>query len=133
MRYNPETYALTQSDVDKLCGKFIRWVEKDSSLTIAQFMEEEKISYSFFKEAASRSKQFDDIQQMGRAKLFTRWLARGMTKKAMTSANEKIVMRYLRMYDMDGLDVEAQLRGAANAAQKVTEMEYLKQSYSDKK
>jgi len=103
---NPIKLNVSQEYLDTLCESMISWCQLETSLTISQFQEEYGLSYFYLKTFCQLNEKVKKCFEIMKAVLCNRWLKLAMDKDNMPPHQAKVLMRYLRLYDSHGLDVE---------------------------
>ena len=124
---------VTPDYLDDLCDSMLEWAELDDAYTIPQFLRFKGIGYSYMKHFCYKSElvrnTFDIVQSI----LHTRWFNLAMTKDELPAHRSKVLMRYLRLYDGHGLDIEKTMRESALNAETEADMRRVAQNYANEK
>ena len=84
------------------------WVEKEDSFVISQFLSERGISWTVFKELLQSHEDLQEEFDIIIARLHVRWFHLGMNSKELPSHKQKILSRYLKVYDNHGYYQESE-------------------------
>ncbi len=125
---------VTPDYLDDLCDCMLEWAKGDEdAYTIPQFLRLKGIGYSYMKHFCYQSELVRNTFDIVQAILHTRWFNLAMNKNEIPPHRAKVLMRYLRLYDGHGLDVEKTMREAALDANTEADMRRVAQNYAREK
>ena len=120
---------VSQEYVETLCEKMLEWVKKEDAYTIPQFLQWKGIGYPYLKYIVHTNPQACNTFEVMKAILNNRWLHMAMSKDELPPHRAKVLMRYLRLYDSHGLDVEEESRKQIVEAETKQQMQFLAEQY----
>lgn len=127
--------SVSQEYIDALCTHMDEWSQKDNSLTIGQFQKAHGISFFYLKACGNVSEKVKKSFDLMKAVMHTRWLDMALDKDNLPPHMSKVLMRYLRLYDDYGLDIELQSRkevASAGAPRSISIEDYAKEQIDDR-
>lgn len=116
--------------LEDVCIWMLEWAERDDAYTIPQFLQWKGIGYSYLKHFCYQSEKVRNTFDIMKSMLHVRWLDLAMTKDEIPPHRAKVLMRYLRLYDCHGLDVEKTIRQASLDANTEADMRRVAQNYA---
>ncbi len=116
--------------LDSVCERMREWAKKKDSYTIPQFLELEDLSYPFLKYFIYKSNKVMNTFEVVKATLCNRWLDLVMGKGPISPSKAAVLMRFLRLYDSHGMDMETQARGEVASAEIRAEAQYQAENYA---
>ena len=113
-----------------LCEWMQEWRVKDDSYTVPQFLRWKGIGYNYMKYFCYQSEVVNNNFEILKATLHSRWINLAMTKDEIPSHRAKVLMRYLRLYDSHGLDVEKSMKEALHESAIIADMQRTADNYA---
>ena len=104
----------------------LEWVEDPEAYVFTQFLSKYGIGYNFFKFMEYNDDRISNAFEVVKAKLHNRWIKLALEEKNMPIHKSKVLMRYLRLYDSHGLDIEFRLKTAIAEAEVIGDMKRYK-------
>ncbi len=120
--------------LDSLCEWMLEFAEKEDSLIIPQFLALKGIGYPFLKYFVSVSPKVANSFEIMKSKLCNRWLSKGLTMDNLSPHMAKVMIKYIRLYDSHGFDLEQEARQQIAVAEKTAEVKtIIAENYQDAK
>lgn len=116
--------------IESLGEWMLKWVKKPDAYTISQFLQYKGIGYPYFKYFIYEYPQLHNIYEVVKSILCNRWLKMALQQKDIPQHRAKVLMRYLRLYDSHGFDMEQEARQNVAAAEKTAELNYITENYA---
>jgi hypothetical protein len=126
-------YQVSIEYLETLCEWMIEWAEKEDSLIFPQFLTKRGIGYSYFNYFRHICPRVNNIYEVIISKLCTKWLRIGMTTKDMPQHQQKLLSRYIRIYDQLAFETETEARKIVAEAKTQKECEFFAENYSKQK
>ncbi len=126
---------VTVSDeyLEIVCDWLEKWSEHKDSWIIAQFLKKHGIGWSYFKHFISISPKLENIFEVTIAGLCEKWLLYAMKKDEMPRHMQKILMKYLRVYDNHAYAVDLEAKKEIAREEIIpSHTEYVKEDYTKK-
>ena len=119
--------------LDSLCEWMLEWVKRDDARTVSQFLQWKGIGYPFFNYIKHISPRVHNTFEVMKSILCNRWIHMAMTEDKIPSHRVKLLMRYVRLYDTHGYDMEIEARQQVAEAEKKVECDYFAENYAREK
>jgi hypothetical protein len=124
---------VSEEYLESLCEWMMEWVKKDDALTVSQFLQCKGIGYPFFNYMKYQSPKVHNTFEVMKSILCNRWFHMAMTKETLPPHRAKLLMRYIRLYDSHGYEMELDARKTVAEAEKKVEVEYFAENYAREK
>ena len=121
---------VTPDYLEDLCEWMQYWSKQEDSYTVPQFLQWKGIGYHYMKYFCYQSEKVNNSFEVMKSVLHTRWLDLAMTKDEIHHHRAKVLMRYLRLYDSHGLDVEKSMKEALQDAAILADMKRTAENYA---
>jgi len=99
-------YKVSAEYLESVTENLLEFADHPESWIVAQFLEKEKIGWKQFKSLMSIDEALHNAFEVTISKLCAKWLKRGLFSEKNTRLQEQLIMRYVRLYDNHGMDVE---------------------------
>ncbi len=96
--------------IERIGTALEKWAENESHMIIAEFCSEFGIGYNYLKHFVWTYPRLANIYETTLSTLCVRWLKYARDKDNLSSHMAKIVLRYLRAYDLHARDQEIEAR-----------------------
>lgn len=116
--------------LDSVVEWMFEWASKEDALSVPQFLQERGIGYPYLKYFCSISEKVNNTFEIVKSVLHNRWLHKAMTTNELPVHQQKLVTRYIRLYDGHGLDVERDMKEKVEETRVRTEMNVLAENYA---
>lgn len=126
---HPKEIGTSEEYRQALPDFMLEWAKSKKSLTIPQLLEEIGIGYSYFKYLCDCYPPIDVAFEMIKNTLFNRWLAMGLKEDKLPPHKMKLIARYIRLYDLDGLDTEDKSKATIAREAVKAELDYVREEY----
>lgn len=123
------TVSVSPEYLDSLCEWMEEWSKDENSYIIPQFLQKHGIGYPYLKYFVEQSPKVCGYFEVMKATLCNRWLDLSLKKDNLPPHRTKVLMRYLRIYDSHGFDMEQQSKEQIAAASKEAETKYIIENY----
>lgn len=118
--------------IDSLCEWMLEWAQKDTSLTIPQFQQERGICNFYINYFKANKPKFLKCLEITKAVLCNRWMMMGMNSEKMAPHKEKIMNRYIRLYDTYSRDLDREFKQAIAEVTPQVQKVYYTESFADR-
>ncbi len=132
--------SVSKEYIETVCEWLETWSNEETSWTIPQFLKKHGIGWSYFKGMMEIDPLLHNRFQITIATLHDKWISYAFEKKELPFHLQKIMMRYLRIYDNHSFYVEQQARNGLEKAKKELEEnadvnvnEYTTEDYSQER
>lgn len=122
--------TVSEEYLETVCDWLEKWATHDDSWIIAQFLKKHGIGWSYFKHFISISPKLENIFETVIAGLCEKWLLYAMKKENMPFHMQKILMKYLRVYDNHAYDVDQQAKKEIAREETAPTHNYVKEDYT---
>lgn len=126
----PNQIQVSETYIEQVGSWLINWVQKEDSYTLSQFIKEKGISYQFLKMMTYQSLELANTYDIVKSTLHTKWLKLAMEKDELPPHRAKVLMRYLRLYDSHGMDIELETRKAVAQVEMREQINYSVENYA---
>lgn len=128
------TKFVTVSDeyLETVCDWLEKWAAHKDSWIIAQFLKKHGIGWSYFKHFISISPKLENIFETTIAGLCEKWLLYAMKKESLPSHMQRILMKYLRVYDNHAYDVDQEAKKEIAREETADKNDYVKEDWAQK-
>ena len=124
---------VSEEYLESVCEWLEEWSNQEDSLIIAQFLKKHGIGWSYFKHFLALSPQLENTFEITISGLCEKWLLYAMEKKNdMPQHMQKIVMKYLRVYDNHSYAVDLEAKKELAREQPTQSPEYKNENYAKK-
>ena len=122
--------SVSEEYIDTVCEWLESWADKRDSWIIPQFLKAHGLGWTYFQALVEMCPQLRHIFETTVAGLCSKWMQYAMEKTELPRHMEKILMKYLRVYDNHSysVDLEAKKDIAQNTTIAVTN--YAVEDYS---
>ena len=128
MRY--DYIQVTPDYLDDVAESMLEWAQRDDAYTIPQFLRLKGIGYSYMKHFCYKSELVRNTFDIVQAILHTRWFNLAMNQDEIPAHRVKVLMRYLRLYDGHGLDIEKSMKEAVDESAIIADMQRTADNYA---
>lgn len=123
---------VSEEYLESLCEWMKVWPSAhEDNMTVPQFLRTHGIAYPFLKYFCYISEPVMAHFDLMKAELFSKWLLKALGKKKMSTVQEKVLLRYIRLYDSHGMDIEQESKEAIAAIEARVEKEYEAENYGN--
>lgn len=131
--YGKEKYVTVSEEyLETICEWLEKWADHKDSLIIAQFLKKHGIGWSYFKHFISISPKLENIFETTIAGLCEKWFLYAMNTDEIPFHKQKILMKYLRVYDNHAYDVDQQAKKEIAREETGSKTDYVKEDYTQK-
>ncbi len=116
--------------LETVCNWLEDWMKESDSWIIAQFLKKHGIGWSYFKHFLTISPKLKNIFEVAVATLCEKWVLYAMTKKNLPSHMQKVILRYLRVYDNHAYDLELESKKELAREETTAALDYVKEDYA---
>lgn len=125
--------SVSKEYIDTVCDWIEEWAEHEDSWIIPQFLKKHGIGWSYFQAMVNKWPQLRNSFEKTIAGLCAKWFVYGMTKKDMPQHMQKILMKYLRVYDNHAYYVDHEAKKALANNTYSTPGNYAVENYSEER
>ena len=118
--------------LETVCKWLSDWSEESESWIIAQFLKKHGIGWSYFQHFLTLSPKLENIFETTISGLCEKWLFYAMKKKDMPPHMQKVVMKYLRVYDNHAYSVDIEAKKELAREETISGLEYVKEDYAQR-
>jgi len=121
---------ITEKYVKEMTARLVKWRTNGSSMAFFKFLQKERLGWSLFKKICEHYPEVRNEFEVTCSCMASRWLDYAMDHPKLPAHLEKVMMRYLRFYDMHTFDQETAARGQIEGAKATAIAEFIKDDYS---
>lgn len=125
------TVRISEKYVKGLIARLKAWRQRPDALVFASFLSEQEIGWSIFKRIRDTYPQVRHEFEVACAAMSHRWVMKAIEDKSLTSAQEKVLVRYLRFYDLHTWDMELDARRAEETAKGEAIAQFVTENFKD--
>lgn len=125
--------SVSDEYLDDLCDDLEKWCELPKSMVITQFLQHRGIGYPYFRHFVQTNQRVAHTFEFVKAVLCNRWVEKAIDEKDMPAHLAKVLMRYLRLYDGHGLDIEKEMKAQEVEASTTAQMNFIAENYAREK
>jgi hypothetical protein len=118
------------SYVEQMTKRMIAWRSSESNKAFFKFLQSENLGWTLFKKICDHYPQTRNEFEVTCSYMAGRWLDFALDNPKMPPHLEKVMLRYLRFYDMHTFEQEAVARGTIEGAKALAIAEYIKEDYA---
>lgn len=122
--------SVSKEYIDTVCEWLETWAKEDDSWIIPQFLRKHGIGWTYFQGMMSICPELHHTFEVIVAGLSAKWLLYGMRKKDMPSHMQKVLMKYLRVYDNHAYHVDQEAKKELAEKTKFSVNNYATEDYS---
>lgn len=127
----PREIDVSEEFIDSIAHELERWAEDPSAKVFSDFLADNGIAYSYFKYFIEVSPLLATTFEVVKAKLVGKWVKYGLIdNKDLPPHKMKLMMRYLKLYDDHGRDVEDESKARIIDAEEKSRVKYAGQQYA---
>lgn len=110
-----DRYQASDEYLDKLNKTLWSWIEDNpDAYTFPEFLKSVRVGWSFFRWCVSMDPQLKNTFEVVQSILHGRWLKHAFMDKIF-SHREKVLLRYLRIYDAHSLQIERDMKAQVDS------------------
>ena len=102
--------SVSKEYIDTVCEWLETWAEQEDSRTIPQFLSKHGLGWTYFQSMMHLCPQLHHIFEVTIAGLCSKWLLYAMEKKDLPQHMQKILLKYLAVYDNHAYYVEQEAK-----------------------
>lgn len=102
--------SVSKEYIETVCEWLEKWAEEESSLIIPQFLKQYGLGWTYFKALMEMCPQLHHVFENTISGLCSKWLVYGMNMKDLPQHQQKILMKYLRVYDNHAYHVDQEAK-----------------------
>lgn len=121
--------SVSKEYIETVCDWLESWSEEESSWTIPQFLKKHGIGWSYFQAMMLIDPQLHNTFEIAIATLHDKWIMYAFDKKDIPQHLQKILMKYLRVYDNHAFYVEQEAKKELAENAEVNVNEYTTEDY----
>lgn len=121
---------VSEDYIETVCEWLEIWMKEADSWIIAQFLKKHGIGWSYFKHFLTISPKLKNLFEVVVASLCEKWVFYAMGKKNLPQHLQKIVLRYIRVYDNHAYDQELEAKKELAKEETTTALDYVKEDYA---
>jgi cell division protein FtsB len=110
--------------IEELCKSMLEWVKDDEAFTVPQFLQHEGIGYPFLKYILHTFPIALNTFEVMKAILCNRWFHHGWISNDLPAHKQKMLLKYLRLYDSHERDIEDESKEQAAIAASQVALNY---------
>lgn len=129
---NKKFVTVSDEYLETVCDWLEKWASHKDSWIIAQFLKKHGIGWSYFKHFISISPKLENIFETTIAGLCEKWLLYAMKKESLPAHMQRILMKYLRVYDNHAYDVDQQAKKEIAREETTDKNDYVKEDWAQK-
>lgn len=122
--------SVSKEYVETVCDWLEKWAEEKDSWIIPQFLKSHGIGWSYFQSLMEICPQLHHIFEVTISGLCSKWLLYAMDKKELPQHMQKILLKYLRVYDNHAFYVDKEAKKEINEHTKFSLTNYAIEDYS---
>jgi len=122
--------SVSKEYIDTVCEWLEKWSESEDSWTIPQFLKEKGIGWTYLQAMMEICPQLHHTFETVIAGLHSKWLQYAFKKKSLPLHQQKILMKYLRVYDNHAYSVDQQAKKEIAETTKFSVNNYEVEDYS---
>lgn len=121
---------VSEEYLETVCEWMIEFANKEDSYTVPQFVQFKGIGYQYIKYFCAINDKVSNTFEIMKSVLHNRWLLLAMRLEELPAHRSKMLMRYLKLYDSHGLDVELEVKSAIAEVETKTNMRVTADNYA---
>lgn len=121
---------VSEEYLDTVCQWLEKWGHQEDSWIIAQFLKKHGIGWSYFKHFLTLSPKLKNTFEVVIAGLCEKWVRYAMEKKSLPQHMQKIILRYLRVYDNHAYDMDLEAKKELAREETTATLDYVKEDYA---
>lgn len=125
--------SVSKEYIDTVCEWLNEWSERRDSWTIPQFLKEFGLGWTYFNALMEICPQLHLQFEVVIAGLHSKWLLYAMEQKEIPQHIQKILMKYLRVYDNHAYHVDKEARKEIAEKTKFAVTNYAVEDYSQER
>lgn len=129
---NKKFVTVSDEYLETVCDWLEKWARHKDSWIVAQFLKKHGIGWSYFKHFISISPKLENIFETTIAGLCEKWLLYAMKKESLPAHMQRILMKYLRVYDNHAYDVDQQAKKEIAREETTSKNDYVKEDWAKK-
>lgn len=102
--------SVSKEYIDTVCEWLENWSSQEDSWTVSQFLKQYGIGWSYFQAMMKICPQLHNTFEITISGLHEKWLFYGMRSKEIPTHMQKVLMKYLRVYDNHAYSVDQDAR-----------------------
>ncbi len=122
--------SVSKEYIDTVCDWLAIWSIEEDSWIIPQFLKKHGIGWSYFQAMMEICPELHHQFEVIIAGLCAKWLLYGLSKKEMPQHMQKILMKYLRVYDNHAYYVDQEAKKELAEKTKFSVTNYATEDYS---
>lgn len=125
--------SVSKEYIDTVCEWLEAWASKEDSWTIPQFLKEYGLGWTYFNALMEICPQLHLQFETTIAGLHTKWIMYAFEKKELPQHMQKILMKYLRVYDNHAYHVDQEAKKEVAEQTKFAVTNYAVEDYSQER
>lgn len=122
--------SVSKEYIDTVCDWINEWSEEESSWTVTQFLKKYGIGWTYFNAMMEICPQLHHTFEIAIAGLHSKWLNYAFEKKELPQHMQKVLMKYLRVYDNHAYYVDQEAKKDIADKTKFAVTNYAVEDYS---
>ncbi len=122
--------SVSKEYIDTVCEWLETWSENEDSWAIPQFLKKYGLGWSYFQSMMQICPQLHHLFEVTVAGLCSKWLLYAMEKKDLPQHMQKVLMKYLRVYDNHAYHVDQEAKKEVAQYTKFAVTNYAVEDYS---
>ena len=122
--------SVSEDYIESLCERLEEWSNEKDSFAIPQFLKLNGIGWSFFQSIMESHPKLRNQFEVTIAGLYSKWFDYAMRSKSLPNHIDKILTKYLRVYDSHAFQVETELKKEVSEITKIITKNYAVEDYS---
>lgn len=122
--------SVSEEYIDTVCDWLEKWSKQKDSWIIPQFLKKHGIGWSYFRGMIEAHPQLRHIFEVTISGLCEKWFFYAMEKESFPKHMEKILMKYLRVYDSHASFIEQEAKKEIEQSVKFSVTEYAIEDWS---
>lgn len=128
-----QKYKITVPDgyIEALCKSMKEWGSKEGSLTIPQFLKYKGLANFYLQNFIENYPEVRACLDVLKSTLCVRWIMMAMNDSNLSPTKAKVLLRYVRLYDLEGLQTERESQAALKEAEKTAELQFYAENFAN--
>lgn len=122
--------SVSEEYIDTVCDWLEKWSKQKDSWIIPQFLKKHGIGWSYFRGMIEAHPELHHVFEVTISGLCEKWFFYAMEKESFPKHMEKILMKYLRVYDSHAFFIEQEAKKEIEQSVKFSVTEYAIEDWS---
>jgi hypothetical protein len=128
-----QKYKITVPDgyIESLCKAMREWCAREDSLTIPQFLKYRGLANFYLQNFIEHYPEVKACLDVVKSTLCVRWINMALNEPNLSPTKAKVLLRYVRIYDLEGLQTEREGQAALKEVERTAELQFYAENFAN--